>query len=145
MPYFTSFFIIKNKTMTAKNFFICQAILNIGFGLGLLLAPQMLIDMYGSQKSDVTGTFDLVARSYGTLLTSLGVMAYLMRDSKPSAARYYYLLGTALAGLLVTVVHLKAIFQGVENNMAWLVVLSTSLIAVWSGFLVSKENRAVLE
>jgi hypothetical protein len=131
--------------MTAKNFFICQAILNIGFGLGLLFAPQMLADMYGSQKMDVTGIFDIIARSYGTLLTSLGITAFLMRDAKPSIARYYYLLGTALAGFLVSVVHLRGIFQGVENSMAWLVVLSTSIITVWSGFLVSIENRKFLE
>jgi hypothetical protein len=130
--------------MTAKNFFICQAILNISFGLGLLLTPQMLIDMYGVQKSDVSGMFDVACRSYGTLLTSLGITAFLMRDSKPSLARYYYLFGTCIAGFLVTIVHLKAIFQGVESNMAWLVVLSTSLIMVWSGLLVSKENKEIL-
>jgi hypothetical protein len=131
--------------MTAKNFFLCQALLNTSFGLGLLFMPQMLVDMYGAQKSDVSGTFDLIARSYGTLLTSLGIMAFLMRDAKPSLARYVYLLGTSLAGLLVTVVHLKAIFQGVENNLAWIIVLSTSLIMFWSGLLVSKEDRKVLE
>lgn len=131
--------------MTAKNFFLCQALLNASFGLELLLMPQMLVDMYGSQKSDVSGTFDLVARSYGTLLTSLGIMAFLMRDTKPSLARYFYLLGTTIASVLVTGVHLKAIFQGVENNLAWIIVLSTSIIMVWSGLLVSKENRKVLE
>ena len=120
-------------------------LLNASFGLELLLMPQMLVDMYGSQKSDVSGTFDLVARSYGTLLTSLGIMAFLMRDTKPSLARYFYLLGTTIASVLVTGVHLKAIFQGVENNLAWIIVLSTSIIMVWSGLLVSKENRKVLE
>jgi uncharacterized metal-binding protein len=64
-----------------------------------------------------------------------------MRDSEPSLARYYYLFGTCIAGLLVTLVHLKAIFQGVENSMSWLVVLSTSLITVWSGLVVSTENK----
>lgn len=127
--------------MTAKNFFYCQAILNISFGLGLLLTPQMLMDMYGVQKTDVSGMFDTVSRSYGTLLTSLGITAFMMLDSKPSLARYYYLFGTAIAGFLVTVVHLKAIFQGVENSMSWLIVLSTSLIMVWSGLLVSRENK----
>lgn len=131
--------------MTTKNFFICQALLNASFGLGLLLMPQTLVDMYGTQKSDVSGAFDLVARSYGTLLTSLGIMAYLMRNTKPSLARYFYLLGTSIAGLLVTGVHLKAILQGVENNLAWLIVLSTSIIMVWSGLLVSKEDRKTLE
>jgi hypothetical protein len=87
--------------MTAKNFFLCQTILNISFGLGLLLTPQMLVDMYVVQKTDVTDMFDVV-------------------------------------------VHLKGIFQGVENPMAWLVVLSTSLITVWSGLVVSRENKEVL-
>jgi hypothetical protein len=131
--------------MTAKNFFYCQALLNISFGLGLLLTPQMLMDMYSVQTSDVSGTFDVIARSYGTLLTSLGIMAFLMRDAKSSLGRYVYLLGTAIAGFLATVVHLKAILQGVENSLSWLVVLSTSIIMVWSGYLVSKEDRKTLE
>jgi hypothetical protein len=131
--------------MTAKNFFYCQALLNISFGLGLLLTPQMLMDMYSVQTSDVSGMLDVIARSYGTLLTSLGIMAFLMRDAKPSLARYVYLFGTAIAGFLATVVHLKAILQGVENNLSWLVVLSTSIIMVWSGYLVSKEDRKTLE
>jgi Na+/phosphate symporter len=131
--------------VTAKNFFYCQAILNISFGLGLLFTPQMLLDMYGAQTTNVSGMFDVIARSYGTLLTSLGITAFLMRDAKPSLARYVYLMGTAIAGFLITVVTLKAIFQGVENNLSWLVVLSTSIIMFWSGYLVSKEDKKTLE
>lgn len=131
--------------MTAKNFFIYQSILNVSFGIGLLFIPQIMIDTYSIHKLDVTDTFDMVARSYGTALTGLGIAAYLMRDAKPSLARYAFLLATCVTGVLVTIVHLKAIFQGVENNMAWLTVLLLVVVTVWSGLLVSKEDRKVLE
>ena len=75
----------------------------------------------------------------------MGITAFLMRDAKPSLARYVYILGTSLAGFLVTIVHLKAIFQGVENNMSWLIVLLTSIITVWAAMLVWKEDKAVLQ
>jgi hypothetical protein len=131
--------------MTAKNFFIYQGILNLAFGLGLLITPQMMVDTYGTTKLTVTDTFDIVARGYGTLLTGLGITALIMRNTKPSLARYAYLIGTLLSSLLVTIIHIKAIFQGTENNLAWITVLVTGSIAVWSGLLFSKEKRDVLE
>lgn len=42
--------------MTTRNFFIYQSIANLTFGIGLLLAPQMMVDAFGGQKTEITGT-----------------------------------------------------------------------------------------
>ena len=131
--------------MTTKNFFLYQALLNISFGLGLLFVPQMIVDTYAVHKIDVTDLFDMMARSYGTALTGLGVSAYLMRDAQPSTARYAFLLATCVTGVLVTIVHLRAIFQGVENNLAWGTVILLLIVTAWSGWLVSKEDAKTLQ
>ena len=131
--------------MTTKNYFIYQSLLNASFGIGLLLMPQMMIDTYAVNKTAVTDAFDFVARSYGTALMGLGVAAYLMRNAQPSLARYAFLLATCVTGVLVTIIHLRAIFQGVQNNMAWLTVLLLVVVTAWSGLLVSKEDKAVLQ
>jgi hypothetical protein len=134
----------KIKIMTAKNFFTFQGIMNMAFGLGLMLVPQMMVDTYGTTKSIVTDVFDIIARGYGTLLFGLGITAFLMRNAQPSLARYAYLAGTVIACILVTTIHIKAILDGTENSMAWLTVLITGSIGVWSGLLLSKEKQDIL-
>jgi uncharacterized membrane protein len=131
--------------MTAKNFFIYQTLLNLGFGLGLLFVPQMMLDTYGGQKVDVTGAFEIVARGYGTGLIGLGIAAYLMRNAKASLARYAFLVATCVTGVLVTIVHIRAILRGDENSLGWVTVLLLVIVIAWSGMLLSKEKTDVLE
>jgi uncharacterized membrane protein len=131
--------------MTAKNFFIYQTLLNLGFGLGLLFVPQTMMDTYGGQKIDVTGAFEIVARGYGTGLIGLGIAAYLMRNAKASLARYAFLVATCVTGVLVTIVHIRALLRGDETSLGWLTVLLLVIVIAWSGMLLSKEKTDVLE
>lgn len=131
--------------MTTKNFFIYQTLLNFGFGPRLFFFPQMMLDTYGGQKTDVTGTFEIVARGYGTGLIGLGIAAFLMRDAKASLARYAFLVATCVSAVLVTMVHIRALLRGDENSLGWLTVLLLGIVIAWSGVLISKEDRKVLE
>jgi hypothetical protein len=131
--------------MTTRNFFIYQSIANLTFGIGLLLAPQMMVDAFGGQKTEITGTLEIVARGYGSLLMSLGIAAYLMRKAKFSLAMYAFLVASFVAAILVIIIHVRAILRGDENSLGWLTVLLIGIIAAWSGMLISKEKRATLE
>lgn len=131
--------------MTTRNFFIYQSILNLAFGIGLLLAPQMMLDTFGGQKTDLTGTLEIVVRGYGTSLMALGIAAYLMRKAKFSLAMYAFLVASFVAAILVIIIHVRAILRGDENSLGWLTVLLIGIIAAWSGLLISKEKRATLE
>lgn len=131
--------------MTTRNFFIYQSLLNASFGIGLLFMPQFLVDTYMTEKGEISGTLDFIARSYGTALIGFSSIAFMMRDSKPSLARYAFLLATCVTGILVTIVNIRAILQGVENNLAWGTVLLLIVIIAWSGLLVSKEKAQILD
>ncbi len=130
--------------MTTKNFFTFQTILNFGFGLGLFFFPQMMVDTYGGQKTDVGGTFEIVARGYGTALIGLGIAGFLMRNAGASLARYAFLVATCVSAVLVTGVHIRALLRGDENSLGWLTVVLLGIIVAWSGLLVSKEDRKAL-
>jgi hypothetical protein len=134
----------KINKMTTKNFFTYQTILNFGFGLGLFFFPQMMMDTYGGQKVDVTGAFEIVARGYGTGLIGLGIAAFLMRNASASLARYAFLVASCATGVLVILVHIRALLNGDENSLGWLTVLLLGVIVAWSGVLISKEDRKVL-
>lgn len=131
--------------MTTKNFFTYQTLLNFGFGLGLFFFPQMMLDTYGGQKTDVGGTFEIVARGYGTALIGLGIAGFLMRNAGASLARYAFLVATCVSAVLVTGVHIRALLRGDENSLGWLTVVLLGIIVAWSGLLLSKEDRKVLE
>lgn len=131
--------------MTTKNFFTYQAILNLIFGIPLLFVPQMLTDMYGTPHTDTTGTVETLSRAYGTALIGLGVCAFMVRQAQPSLARNAFLFATFVSGLLTIIVHVRAINLGFENYTGWVTVLLLVVLVVWSGLLVSKEDRKVLE
>jgi inner membrane protein involved in colicin E2 resistance len=131
--------------MTAKNFFIFQTFLSVSFGIGLILAPQMLIDMYANQKAEISGILDTISRGYGTLLTAFGILAYLSRNAKPSQLRQAFFISSCIGNTLVTIVHIRAILQGTENTLSWTIVLATAAAAVWSGLLLSKEKEQILD
>lgn len=131
--------------MTTKNFFTYQTLLNFGFGLGLFFFPQIMLDTYGGQKTDVGGTFEIVARGYGTALIGLGIAGFLMRNAGASLARYAFLVATCVSAVLVTMVHIRALLRGDENSLGWITVALLGIIVAWSGMLISKEDRKVLE
>ena len=131
--------------MTTKNFFICQGIVSLAFGIPLLFASQMMVDMYAVQKTEVTGLLDLVARGYGALLIAVGVTYILIRDASPSIARRGFLQLPILGNTLATIVHVRAMLQGTENSMGWTTVLIIAALGVWSALLLSKEKDLNLQ
>jgi hypothetical protein len=131
--------------MKTKNFFIYQSIVNFAFGIGLLLAPQMMVDTYDEQKTELTAALELVAQGYGTGLLALAIAAFLMRNAKFSLAMYAFLVASFVSAILVIIIHVRAILRGDENSLGWLTVLLIGIIAAWSGLLISKEKRATLE
>ena len=130
--------------MTTKNFFTYQTILNFSFGLGLFFFPQMMLDTYGGQKTDIGGTFEIVARGYGTALIGLGIAGLLMRNAGASLARYAFLVATCVSAVLVTMIHIRALLRGDENSLGWITVVLLGIIVAWSGMLISKEDRKTL-
>jgi hypothetical protein len=131
--------------MTAKNFFIYQAILSLGFGIPLLLVPLMLTSVYVASLPDTTGTVETLSRGYGTLLIALGILSYMMRNVKAPSARYAFFVSVFIGNLLVTIVHIRAIIIGFENSAGWSTALLTAIAAVWAGLLMTKEKEQISE
>jgi hypothetical protein len=131
--------------MTARNFFIYQAILSLGFGIPLLLVPSMLTSVYVASLPDTTGIVETLSRTYGTLLTAVGILSYMMRNVKASSARYAFFVSVFIGNLLVTIVHIRAIIIGFENSTGWSTALLTAIAAAWAGLLMAKEKEQISE
>ena len=130
--------------MTAKNFFIFQALVSLVYGLQLLFVPSMLVAVFTSQTIDMSGVLDVISRGYGTLLTAVGIGCWTAREAGASLARRSMLLMLAIVDTLVTIVHIRAIIQGSENALGWTTVLIAAVLAAWGGLLLSKETKTDL-
>ena len=130
--------------LTTKNLFIFISVTALGFGLTLLLAPEFILNMYATQKVDMTGALDNVTLSYGMVLTAAGIAYFIIRDAGASIARRGFLFYAAISNALGIIVHIRAILKGTENSLGWSIVLLAVLIILWSGMLLSKEKASGL-
>ena len=128
--------------MTPKNLFIFSSVILLAFGLPLLFAPQAISDMYAVDKSALSGIALHVYRVYGALLIAFGIGGFASLKAGPSYARRGLLLIIVVNAFLLLILHILAIKNGVENSLAWSIVLISAVITVWAGLLLSKEKAA---
>jgi hypothetical protein len=126
--------------MTVKNLFIFSSLVAFAFGLPLLFVPQTIIDLYAVDKSALTGIALHVSRAYGALLTAFGIGGLMSLNANVSHGRRGLLIITAVNGALAMILNILAITNGVENNLAWLTVVTLIVITAWSSLLLSKEK-----
>jgi hypothetical protein len=112
-----------------------NAAVGLGFGIGLLIVPRLLLGLYGFSLDGA----DLVpARLYGAELLGFNVATWLAAAQAYRGARPAIVIGHVFneaIGALVTVVSLLA---GLGNGLAWSVVglqvaFAAGFIAVLSG------------
>ena len=131
--------------MTSKNFFIFQAFVCLAYGIPLIVAPESFMSLSAIAKLDMTPKFESIARGYATALIGIGVASVLIRNAMPSIARRGFFVLALVANTLVTIVNVRSILRGDENSSAWTTVLLTAFLAVWSGWLWSKDKGLVLQ
>lgn len=126
--------------MNTKTLFTFNAIVALLFAVPMLLTPQLVIEMYASPSYVGNELTWVVTRGYGSLLLSLGVCLWYVRSAFPSKALKGILLLTFVGDILLSVIHIHAILNHVENNQAWGIVLIGLVLTVWSGLLLSKTQ-----
>ena len=131
--------------MTTKNFFTVEGIVCLLFGLGFLLAPNIITALYDETKLGLNPLGDLYARTFGALLAAASVSNFILRDAPPSIGRRAWIVFATIGNVLLAILNIKAIMQGVQNSMGWSSVLLVVLLAFWGGSLLSKEKELALE
>ena len=96
-------------------------------------------------KVEMTPKFDAIARGYATALMGVGIASYLIRDAVPSLARLGFFMLAMVTNSLVTIVGIRTLLRGEENSSAWITVLLTAFLLVWSAMLWSKDRELALK
>lgn len=131
--------------MSSKNLFILDTFVLLGFGLPMLISPQFLADLYLTDTTPLSPTFTYIFRLYSLFLIANGILAYLIRNAKPSIGRQAFLISIVVAGLGTSILHIMAFSQGLEKSTGWLTVVVTAILGVWAIMILMKEKGVAIE
>lgn len=106
--------------MNLRNLFILTAVVGLVFGLGFLIFPDQLLQLYDVQLSEA-GLY--ISRLIGTVFIGVGIITWQARYSNDSAARRAIVTGLFIDFLLGLVVSIMMMVSDVVNALGWSTVI----------------------
>ena len=117
--------------MSLRYLFIASAVVGILFGLGFLLFPDQLLQLYGVQLSEAGLQ---IARLMGSAFIGLGIITWQARYSHDSAARRAIVTGLFIDFLLGFIVSIMIMVSGIVNALGWSTVIIYLLFTLAYGY-----------
>lgn len=102
--------------MSTKKFIGITALVGIGFGAVLILAPALLLGLNGVQ-TDAAGL--LVARLLGVELIGLNIATWLCRGSETPQAQKFVVMAHVFSENAGFITVIAGILSGIGNAMLW--------------------------
>lgn len=119
--------------MSVKSFLAVFAVLALAFGIGFVLVPAALGDIYGVEQTAAT---HLMGRFFGGALLAWGLILWLARDFDAAAQRAV-MLASAIADAVSMIVAAGGTISGVTNALGWSTVLIYLIGAVGSAYYLT--------
>lgn len=113
--------------MPPNTVFLFGGVLAIAFGLSFLLVPGMVLPMYGAPTDTATV---LMSRFFGVALLQVGLMLYLLRETRDTATQRAMALAGVVGSVAGVVVSLLGVLGGAVNALGW------STVAIYAGLLL---------
>lgn len=117
--------------MKFKTFMAVYAVISAVFGIGFILAPGLLLPIYGFE---VSASINVIARLFGAALISLAILAWSIRGVEESESRKAITLALFVGELAGLVVAFIGQLGGVMNALGWVVVAIYLLMTVGLGY-----------
>jgi hypothetical protein len=102
--------------MTLRSFLIVTAIISWLFGLGFLLVPRVLADIYGVPPSPEVA---MLNRFFGSAMFGLGLFSWALRDIKDAALTSRVLVAHGIHDVIGCLVSIHATTTHLLNAMGW--------------------------
>ena len=119
--------------MNFKTLVIIKAVICLGFGPVLLLAPGPLLNLLGTSFGSGAA---LTAREYGAAVMGNLMLTWFARNAAESDARLAILLHLFVYDAIGFVVTLLAVLSGVLNSLGWGIVVVYLFFTLGSGYLL---------
>lgn len=117
--------------MKLKYLFVFNAVATILFGLGSVLFPHTLINLFGSTLNPAGA---LMMRYGGAWLIGIGLIAWFARSSPDSGARRAIVLGFLICYSIAFIVALIAQLNNVLNVFGWGTVALNLVLTIGYGY-----------
>ena len=117
--------------MKLRNLYLLNTVVSLGFALGFFLMSSFLLGLFGM---DDTADARTLAQLIAVELVVGGVTTYLARDVTDPKATGAINTGNFLAGVIGTVIALRATLGGVMSWFGWVVTAVYLFIAVAFGY-----------
>jgi len=114
--------------MTPTHFFVVTAVMEVGAGLVLLMAPALVIRLLFGPSEIQTGV--AMGRLAGAALVSLGAACWWARHDRDSAASRGLMGGLLIYNAAVVALVLSATFGSLGSPL-WAVVVVHGAMAIW--------------
>jgi hypothetical protein len=124
--------------LMARAFLLLDASVSFVFGVGWLLAPGLVLGLFGIEERPATS---FVGQLLGTLLLTLAAILWLNREEAGSTAGRRINMASLVPDVLAAVVSLWAVLGGVTGPLGWLVVGIFVVVAVARSYFLFIEPR----
>ncbi len=102
--------------MKIRNLFVLNAVLAFGFGVGFVLLPGTMLDLYGMAQSP---SANLAGQLFGVELIAVGLLCWFVRDVQDAGALRGITLALLIADVVGLIVVLIGTLSGVMSAMGW--------------------------
>ena len=112
--------------MKFNTFMIIYAIVSLLFGIGFVLAPGLVLSVYGA---DADLSFRYIGQLFGAALISLGVLSWSVRSAGDSDVRKAVLSSLLVGEVIGFVLAVIGQITGALNVLGWSVVFVYLLLS----------------
>lgn len=121
--------------MVPRVLFIANAIVSLSFGVGSVLAPNLLLSLFGARPEPAGA---LMMQYGGAWLVGLGLLTWLTRDAAGSETGRHIARSLLAAYFVALLVALRGQLAGVLNLLGWLpVAMQAFFVAGFSYWLLA--------
>lgn len=115
------------------------AVYGLGFGVGAVLAPDLIYPILGGSFPDeFTRT---IARAQGSLAIGFGVLAWLARGVVAADAQRALVIGIVVELVVSGAVVAAGALNGAGNGLVWVIVVWHALLAPFFIFAYLRDRR----
>jgi hypothetical protein len=126
--------------MKLRNLFILNAVLAFGFGVGFLLLPGTMVELYGMES---TQSANLLGQLFGVELIAVGLLCWFVRGISDAAALRAIMPALLIADVVGLIVVLIGTLSGVMGAMGWSGVAIYLVLSVgYAYFLFLKPDTS---
>jgi hypothetical protein len=119
--------------MEVKLFLAIGAVISIIYGIGFILAPGVLLTLYGIE-TDAGGVLGF--RYFGLTLLTVGLAAWIIKESHDVFAIRGLLLSLVVGNIIGVIVSLWGTLTGIMSAVGWSAVLIYLVLLLAYGYFL---------